>query len=146
MKSKTITIYQSRANRLFSLPWNYPNKWTVPLSFQYQVKKVPINPIFYWKFLGTKTNKFFKSFSSKSILPLLRLPSVCLIFLCLELKSSHLYSPNLSSYPRNKKQNFNNYFVQKFMFSAVFRIHIILIWIRIWIRGNFWFCESDFPY
>ena len=27
---------------------------------------------------------------------------------------------------------------------AVFRIHIILIWIR--IRGNFWFCESDFPY
>ena len=24
----------------------------------------------------------------------------------------------------------------------MFRIHIILIW----IRGNFWFCESDFPY
>ena len=29
---------------------------------------------------------------------------------------------------------------------SVFRIHIILIWIRIRIRGNFWFCESDFPY
>ena len=24
--------YQSTANTLFSLPWNYPNKWTVPLS------------------------------------------------------------------------------------------------------------------
>ena len=24
--------YQSTANRLFSLPWNYPNKWTVPLN------------------------------------------------------------------------------------------------------------------
>ena len=33
-------------------------------------------------------------------------------------------------------------------FWAVFRIHIILIWIRfrIRIRGNFWFCESDFPW
>ena len=36
----------------------------------------------------------------------------------------------------------------KFLLKAVFRIHIILIWIRIRIRiqGNFWFCESDFPH
>ena len=30
LKSKTKN--QFTANRLFSLPWNYPNKWTVPLK------------------------------------------------------------------------------------------------------------------
>ena len=29
---KVKLYYQSTANRLFSLPWNYPNKWTIPLS------------------------------------------------------------------------------------------------------------------
>ena len=29
--------YQSIANKLFTLPWNYPNKWTVPLIFRLQL-------------------------------------------------------------------------------------------------------------
>ena len=32
LKSKTKN--QFTANRLFSLPWNYPNKWTVPLKIR----------------------------------------------------------------------------------------------------------------
>ena len=31
INTQVSSKYQSRANRQFSLPWNYPNKWTVPL-------------------------------------------------------------------------------------------------------------------
>ena len=45
----------------------------------------------------------------------------------------------------SSKLNFSeNFWSHLTNFFAVFRIHIILIWIR--IQGNFWFCESDFPY
>ena len=47
--------YQSTANRLFSLPWNYPNKWTVPLNLQRIILQFdPYNFVFYVTFFVIK--------------------------------------------------------------------------------------------